>query len=330
MFRGSLIDRRILLILAVSALIGLRAQAITLPPGFADAFVATVEAPTALAFTPDGRLLIASQGGDLKVLTTGGVLLGPPALSLGSRVCANSERGLLGVAVDPAFTANHFVYLYYTFNKNNAGCPLGTSTTSPVERVSRFTLDVPTANVIDAATEVVLVDGVLNFAGNHNGGQLRVGPDGYLYAGIGDGGCDYAVDSGCQGMNDASRDRNILNGKIIRTLAPCRALDTRGPVGPTGGPALQTGGSRDFSLAGGCGIPPDAVAVAANVTVTNTTVAGSLRIAPAGKTPILETVDSGPTRRARTTRSSAFSVRPREPSGFHPPLRRALPTSSST
>jgi hypothetical protein len=40
--------------------------------------------------------------------------------------------------------------------------------------------------------------------------------DGYLYASIGDGGCDYAGDSGCGGANDASRDRNILNGKILR------------------------------------------------------------------------------------------------------------------
>jgi hypothetical protein len=45
---------------------------------------------------------------------------------------------------------------------------------------------------------------------------VRFGTDGYLYASIGDGGCDYAGDSGCGGANDASRDRNILNGKIVR------------------------------------------------------------------------------------------------------------------
>ncbi len=50
-------------------------QAITLPPGFGDALVATVSAPTALAFTPDGRLLITTQGGTLRVVQ-GGVLLG--------------------------------------------------------------------------------------------------------------------------------------------------------------------------------------------------------------------------------------------------------------
>ena len=186
--------------------------AITLPPGFSDSLVTAVGAPTALAFTPDGRLLITTQGGTLRVVQ-GGTLLGAAALTLGSEVCSNSERGLLGVAVDPAFTSNRFVYLFYTFNKNAAGCPTS-SQTSPVERVSRFTL--PDTNVIDPASELVLIDNALNFAGIHNGGDVRFGTDGYLYAGIGDGGCDYAGDSGCGGSNDASRDRNILNGKIVR------------------------------------------------------------------------------------------------------------------
>ena len=184
----------------------------TLPSGFSDTLVVSVGSPTALAFTPDGRMLVTTQGGDLRVVS-GGTLLATPALSLGSKVCTNSERGLLGVAVDPAFASNNYIYLYYTFNKNAAGCPTSNAT-SPVERISRFTL--PGTNVIDPSSEVVLLDGVLNFGGNHNGGQVRVGPDGYLYAGIGDGGCDYAGDSGCGGANDASRDRNILNGKIVR------------------------------------------------------------------------------------------------------------------
>ena len=122
MSRGSRIDRRILLVPALSALIGLSAPAITLPPGFSDNLVTAVGAPTALAFTPDGRLLIATQGGALRVVQ-GGTLLPAAALALGSRVCSNSERGLLGVAVDPAFASNHFIYLFYTFNKNAAGCP---------------------------------------------------------------------------------------------------------------------------------------------------------------------------------------------------------------
>jgi glucose/arabinose dehydrogenase len=220
--------------LAAIALLAASGARATLPAGFTDTLVATVGAPTALTFTPDGRILVTTQGGDLRIVS-GGALLPAAALSLGSKVCSNVERGLLGVAVDPAFATNHFVYLYYTFNKNAAGCPTSNAT-SPVERISRFTLDVPSPNVIDPSTEVVLLDGVLNFAGNHNGGQLRVGPDGYLYAGIGDGGCDYAGDSGCGGANDASRDRNILNGKIVR-------IATDGSVPPTN-PFLGAGTAR--------------------------------------------------------------------------------------
>jgi len=86
------------------------------PAGFADALVTNVTSPTALAFTPDGRLLIATQTGQLRVFENG-ALLPDPALDLRAPnlACVNHERGLLGLAVDPDFAANHFIYLYYTF-----------------------------------------------------------------------------------------------------------------------------------------------------------------------------------------------------------------------
>ncbi len=122
------------------ALLSLPAPAVTLPPGFGDALVATVGAPTALAFTPDGRLLVATQGGALRVVS-GGTLLPTAALTLGTKVCSNGERGLLGVAVDPQFTTNHWIYLYYTFNKNNNGLPdaIAREPRSNGSRASRWT-----------------------------------------------------------------------------------------------------------------------------------------------------------------------------------------------
>lgn len=67
------------------------------------------------------------------------------------------------------------------------------------------------------------------------------------------------------------------------TLTPCRVVDTRGPNGPFGGPALQGNGARrSFTLAGQCGIPSAAVAVAVNVTVDGPTGLGDLRVGPAG------------------------------------------------
>ncbi len=83
------------------------------PSGMTDSLVASVPAPTALAFTPDGRLLMTSQSGTLQVVQNG-TLLATPALNLGPTICSDSERGLLGIATDPAFATNHFIYLYYT------------------------------------------------------------------------------------------------------------------------------------------------------------------------------------------------------------------------
>ena len=84
------------------------AGATTLPRGFSDDPVAAVGGPTALAFTPDGRMLVTTQGGTLRVVANG-TLLATPALDLTARICSTSERGLLGVAVDPAFPTNHLV-----------------------------------------------------------------------------------------------------------------------------------------------------------------------------------------------------------------------------
>jgi hypothetical protein len=75
-----------------------KVEGITLPPGFSHTAVADVASPTALAFTPDGRLLIAVQAGRLWVYQNG-VLSPTPALDLTGRICTSSERGLLGVAV---------------------------------------------------------------------------------------------------------------------------------------------------------------------------------------------------------------------------------------
>lgn len=66
------------------------------------------------------------------------------------------------------------------------------------------------------------------------------------------------------------------------TLPPCRVADTRQAAGPQGGPALAAGSQRSFPVAGLCGIPADAVAVAANVTVVNPTATGHLELRPTG------------------------------------------------
>jgi Glycoside hydrolase family 44 len=74
-------------------------------------------------------------------------------------------------------------------------------------------------------------------------------------------------------------------GTSLYTLVPCRAFDTRGPVGDFGGPALAAQTQRSFTLAGRCAIPASATALSLNVTVTGATQPGNLALFPGGAYP---------------------------------------------
>src|SRR5688572_10319149 len=88
------------------------AGAATLPGGFSETRVATgLQSPTAMTIAPDGRIFVAEKGGALRVVRNN-ALLSQPFLTLS--VSTQSERGLLGVAFDPEFQSNRFLYVYYT------------------------------------------------------------------------------------------------------------------------------------------------------------------------------------------------------------------------
>ncbi len=149
---------------------GLVGLAATLPSNFAEAPVATgLASPTAMQFAPDGRLFVCEQGGALRIIKDG-LLLPVPFVTL--TVSSAGERGLLGVAFDPSFSTNQWLYLYYT------------ATTPTVHnRISRFTAN---GDVAVAGSEVVLLDLDTLNATNHNGGALAFGLDQKLYAAVGD------------------------------------------------------------------------------------------------------------------------------------------------
>src|SRR4051794_13391414 len=181
------------LICAVVAAIALAAPpagGATLPPGFQEVVVASgLSSPTAMQFAPDGRLFVAEQGGRLRVIKNG-ALLSTPFVTV--TVSSAGERGLLGVAFDPNFATNHFVYIYYT-------------ATSPSvhNRISRLTAN---GDVAVAGSEVVLLElDNLSSATNHNGGALAFGADGKLYAAVGEN---------ANGAN-AQSTSNVL-GKMLR------------------------------------------------------------------------------------------------------------------
>lgn len=166
------------------------AAAQTLPPGFTSAqFGSDVATPTAMAFAPDGRLFVCQQGGQLRVIKNG-TLLPTPFVSL--TVDPNGERGLLGVAFDPDFATNNYVYVYYT-----------TTETPRRNRVSRFTAN---GDVAVSGSEFVVVNLTnLSSATNHNGGAIHFGLDGKLYIAAGDNA------NGANAQTLANR-----HGKILR------------------------------------------------------------------------------------------------------------------
>jgi glucose/arabinose dehydrogenase len=143
----------------------------TYPSGFAQVLVKNgITSPTAIAFTPDGRIFVAEQTGKLRVIKDN-TLFPTPFVQL--TVNASGERGLIGIAIDPDFSTNNFIYLYYTV----PGSPLH-------NRVSRFTAN---GDVALPGSEVIILElDPLSSATNHNGGAMHFGKDGKLYVAIGE------------------------------------------------------------------------------------------------------------------------------------------------
>lgn len=104
---------RPLLVAAMAMLLNINLGAQSLPGGFSSSLVADVPSPTALAFLPDGRMLIASQAGSVRLLS-GGILSTALTFNTSSsgaepKICDTSEGGVLGIAVDPLFTTNNYI-----------------------------------------------------------------------------------------------------------------------------------------------------------------------------------------------------------------------------
>jgi glucose/arabinose dehydrogenase len=168
--------------------------AATLPPNFAHSqVVGSLANPTAMEFAPDGRLFVAEQRGTLRVVKAGGKLA--TFLDISGSVDSAGERGLLGVAIDPAFSNNHYVYLYYTQR--------ATGTTPAHNRVIRLTARGDRAVV--GSEKLILRLNNLSSATNHNGGAIHFGKDGKLYVAVGENG---------KGSNAQSL--RTLKGKMLR------------------------------------------------------------------------------------------------------------------
>ena len=144
-----------------------------------------LEIPWEIAFAPDGRIFFTERVGNLRVIENG--QLNPePVIILD---VGTVEGGLLGLALDPHFEQNHFLYLYYTYFE----FPF------TYNKVARFTEK--DNSLLD---EFVLVDKIPG-AAIHDGGRLKFGPDEKLY-----------ITTGDAGNSNAAQDLNSLSGKILR------------------------------------------------------------------------------------------------------------------
>ncbi len=171
------------------------AEAQTAPAVKLTPFVSGLEQVTALTHAGDGsnRLYAAQQDGRIRVIA-GGKVQPNLFLDLQKRTSAGGERGLLGLAFDPAYKTNRRVYVHYTDLNGDTVLARYTATTDfsradPASARTLFTAKQPYSN--------------------HNGGQLAFGPDKFLYLGLGDGG------SGGDPQNNGQNLTSPL-GKILR------------------------------------------------------------------------------------------------------------------
>ena len=163
------------------AILGPDARALPIP---GDAFIATVfppgsfNFPLALRHAGDGsgRRFIVERAGVIRIVDSGGTVLPDPFLDISGQVDTFFEGGLLGLAFHPDFPNNGKFYINFT----STGSPL-------ITRIVEFAVDSVNPDQADPASQRNIL-AIPQPAGNHNGGDLHFGPDGYLYIGMGDGG----------------------------------------------------------------------------------------------------------------------------------------------
>lgn len=173
-------------LLAVFGLSDAKAQMINESSLHTQVIASSLHNPWEIVFSPDGRIFFTERTGTLRVIENS-TLSDKPVATIS--VADVGEGGLLGLALDPSFEKNHYLYLYYT-HSNSTGL---------FNRVSRFT-----ESNDSITSEKILID---NITANtfHDGGRIKFGPDGKLY-----------VTSGEAGRQESSQDISYLGGKILR------------------------------------------------------------------------------------------------------------------
>lgn len=157
-------------------------------------FASGFNRPVDIQNAGDDRLFIVEQPGTIRVLNSDGSVNGTPFINIAVNDNGN-EQGLLGLAFHPDYATNGFFYVNYTRNNGDT-------------QISRYTVSSGDPNVADPNSEFQILDVDQPF-GNHNGGGLAFGDDGFLYIALGDGGS--GGDPGNRAQNPG-----LLLGKMLR------------------------------------------------------------------------------------------------------------------
>lgn len=176
------------------------------------------------------RLFIVEQGGLIRIFdVTSNSLLVTPFLNISGLISAGGEQGLLGLAFDPQYAVNRRIYVFYTNQPGNIV-------------IASYLRDLTNSSLVDPTTAMLLLTVAHPTFSNHNGGMLAFGPDGCLYAGVGDGG-----DGG--DPDDNGQNVNTRLGKLLRinpvTGGPCVNNNTFNPFVGGGAPEVWSFGLRN-------------------------------------------------------------------------------------
>jgi len=220
-------------------------QASTLPANFQESIVFSgLDHPTAVRFASDGRVFVAEKSGLIKVFSSLTSTTPTIFADLRARVDNYWDRGLLGLALDPAFPTKPYLYALYTHDAPvganaptwNDACPAPPGATTDGCMVSGRLSRLQASGNVMAGTEQVLIEDWCQQFPSHSIGDLRFGPDGALYVSGGDGASFNNVDYGQYG--------HTYTGDVAN---PCG--DPPASVGGTESPPGAEGGSlRSQSL----------------------------------------------------------------------------------
>jgi len=224
--------------------------------------LAGLSAPLGLKHAGDGsgRIFIVEQGGTVRIIDASGALLATPFIDISSSVTCCGERGLLDIAFHPEYSTagadgEGLFYLHFSSDGNAiASTEIGDTV------VAEFSVS-GDPDIASAEPERIILTVTQDFS-NHNGGQMRFGPDGFLYLGLGDGGsgndpCNRAqtVDPAdllepeegiCPASAAALDPSRALLGKMLRI-----DVDNTTPAGANNLCAAAVDGSAEYSIPSG-------------------------------------------------------------------------------